>query len=115
MCSKTFYYTKTMISLFTSALNVTGNLVSPMPNWLHVLKATMCFKSVVRILLDADEEDVFKDETKSGATTPPPSSFGCVVTHTLSFSLAASTQWNPYCACAVFFKSGSQLNAFKLL
>ena len=67
---KTFY-TKTMISLFTSALNVTGNLVSPMPNWLHVLKATMCFKSVVRIPLDADEEDVFKDETKSGATTPP--------------------------------------------
>ena len=57
-----------MISLFTSALNVTGNLVSPMPNWLHVLKATMCFcNRVARILLRiTDEEDVFKDETKKG-------------------------------------------------
>ena len=86
-----FFYTKTTISLLTSVFTVTGNRVSPIPNWLHVLKAMMRFKSFVRVLLEEEEEEDL-DETKRGATTPPPSSFGCVVTHTFSLFSVGSTQ-----------------------
>ena len=91
-----FFYTKTTISLVTSVFTVTGNRVSPIPNWLHVLKAMMRFKSFVRVLFEEDEEEEEEeedlDETKRGATTPPPSSFGCVVTHTFSLFFVGSTQ-----------------------
>ena len=87
-----FFYTKTTISLLTSVFTVTGNRVSPIPNWLHVLKAMMRFKSFVRVLLEEEEEEEDLDETKRARRHLRFIFFRVRQTHTFSLFFVGSTQ-----------------------